>query len=63
MESGAECLPLLMETYPFLLFVQLREGEEIQEMYELELLKIMFQHQSGLTHGPCLLIQGGQKKP
>lgn len=28
--------PLLMETYPFLLFVQLREGErEIQEMYEL----------------------------
>lgn len=28
--------PLLMETHPFLLFVQLREGErEIQKMYEL----------------------------
>lgn len=29
-------VPLLMETHPFLLFVQLREGErEIQKMYEL----------------------------
>ena len=42
-------VPLLMETHPFLLFVQLREGErEIQKMYELGTLKIMFQRQSCL---------------